>query len=761
MTARAHSPDRHFHDPLSEHFGSKPVRRNLVQSLALMAVLALMVALIPPTASVADDSGTFTWTESTYAEIQDAFDAGELTCVELVQGYLDRIEAFDQQGPTLRSIIAVSDTVLDEAAAKDATGMTGPLHCAPVIVKDNVDVVGMPTTAGSAALAELMPPDDAFIVERLKDAGALVIAKANMDEFAFGGGGFSEIGGQVGNAYDPAQGPGGSSSGTGASIAASFGLLGIGTDTGGSIRGPAGLGALVGLRPSMRLVSQDGIIPLALFQDTAGPMCRTVEDCAVMMEAMAGFDGAETSGQYTLPQQRDDMGVLIEDDAEFAEIVGSLDFVGELDADALDGARIGVVPQLFASSNEDTVAAIDQAIAAMEDAGATFEDVTIEDLSDVNSYASMSGYEFYHHLGGYLANPELTGDFPRTYEELQEEVREALQGTFETRRNNGIDRYNNEVYQANTLERPDFVRDRFGAALDNNTVAGESLGEPFDALLYPTAGNSRPSPFTGFPALNVPAGFTEASDDEVAMPVGLELLGREFDDALLLSLAYAYQETVAGTDLARQAPTTVYELDWPDVPTPPATPTCADVDVPMPFPDVAGSGHDAFISCLAELGVVEGYSDGTFGPTGEVSRAQLASFVVRALEVAGHELEVGESTFPDVGGGAHGDSVLKLASAGVLQGRTDGTFGPWEPVSRQQTATYVAGALELVVGDLATSDVTFPDVTAGATHAQAINKLATAEVISGYTDGTFGPTEPVTRAQMSRFVGNGLDVLAE
>ena len=180
------------------------------------------------------------------------------------------------------------------------------------------------------------------------------------------------------------------------------------------------------------------------------------------------------------------------------------------------------------------------------------------------------------------------------------------------------------------------------------------------------------------------------------------------------------------------------------------------------FPDVPNSGHGYFIDCLAELGVVVGYDDGNFGPGDNVKRGQLASFVVRALETAGHDLEGGEVDFPDVGeNSTHGEAIGKLANAGVVQGYTDGTFGPDDSVSREQTATYVAGALELIIGELDDSDAGFPDVGSGGTHAQAIDKLATAEVIQGFEDGTFGPREPVTRGQMTRFIGNALEVLAE
>jgi hypothetical protein len=188
---------------------------------------------------------------------------------------------------------------------------------------------------------------------------------------------------------------------------------------------------------------------------------------------------------------------------------------------------------------------------------------------------------------------------------------------------------------------------------------------------------------------------------------------------------------------------------------------CGDVEAGS-FPDAPGSGHGAFIGCLAGLGIVQGYGDGTFGPRDEVSRGQLASFVVRALELAtGEPMPAGGQLFPDVGAGStHGQAIYKLRNAGIIRGYEDGTFRPGESVSREQTARYVVNALELVLGEeLDTSGVWFTDVPAGGQYAADIDKLVTAGVVSGFGDGTFGPREPVTRGQMTRFIGNALGVL--
>ena len=520
--------------------------------------------------------------EATLAQVHSAMLEGRLDCATLVQRYLQRITAYDRAGPQLQSIITVSPRALDDAAALDsafvAGGLSGPLHCAPVLLKDNVDTADIPTTAGSLSLETSQPPDDAFLVQQLRAAGALILGKANMDEFAFGFTGSSSLGGLIRNPYDPTRGAGGSSSGTGASIGASLGLFGIGTDTGGSIRVPSSVQGLVGIRPSMRLISQDGIIPLAHFQDTAGPMCRTVEDCALMLTVISGFDSSSASGQNTLPLARDDQAVLIPDAMTYRTIIGfpsGPDYTLALNPMALNGARIGVVRALF-GSNTDVVGTINAALAAMTAAGAIVEDVTVPELSTITGYASVSKWEFRDHLTEYLTSwPSDEDGHKRSFEEVAAsgEYEQSRAASFATNAQSGVIRYQDPDYDNNTLDRPAIVRARLNAALDHTDLNGNVLGEPYDLLLYPsvqsppavggapsTGSNNRLSPFSGFPALSMPAGFTAATADRVALPIGMEMLGREFDEATLIRIAYAYQQLVRGTALARQAPTFTPEM---------------------------------------------------------------------------------------------------------------------------------------------------------------------------------------------------------
>lgn len=294
----------------------------------------------------------FNFVEGTISQMQTSILDGGTTCHQVVQGYLDRINAYDKQGPTLNSIITINSQALAEADQLDEyfkknNKLIGPLHCVTVLPKDNIDTSDMPTSAGSKALMNSQPEENAFIINNIKQAGAIIIGKANLDEFAFSyeSYGTHPNGGQVKNAYDLTKGPGGSSSGTGAAIAASFAMIGIGTDTGGSIRIPSSVESLYGLRPSLRLISQSGIIPLSPFQDTAGPMCRKVEDCALLMNSMIGYDANEFSNQRT---SIDIDAKNVASATAYQSITNAPnDYTANLDINGLKGARIGVVRALL------------------------------------------------------------------------------------------------------------------------------------------------------------------------------------------------------------------------------------------------------------------------------------------------------------------------------------------------------------------------------------------------------------------------------
>ena len=248
----------------------------------------------------------------TIADIRAAIGSKDLTCRQLVQMYLDRIEAYDKKGPSLNAIIVVNPGALASADMLDArfanSGFVGPLHCVPMIIKDNYDVAGFPTTAGSLSLKDSMPPHDAYQVRKLREAGAIVLAKANMAEFAVSP--FETVGsllpGYTRNPYALDRVPAGSSGGTAVAVASSFGAAGLGTDTGNSIRGPSSHTSLVGIRSTMGLTSRDGIVPRQLHRDIGGPMARTVADAAAVFDVIAGPDPADPVTSSAQGKERPD-----------------------------------------------------------------------------------------------------------------------------------------------------------------------------------------------------------------------------------------------------------------------------------------------------------------------------------------------------------------------------------------------------------------------------------------------------------------------
>ena len=327
---------------MTDHWRSLEPRwwRGAAQSFRLPLVLIVAATMAWSCTSGAPDSAapTFDVMEKTIAELAAAMDSGEVTSRELVDLYLARIDAYDQRGPALNAMIALNPNARAVAAALDAEratrGTRGALHGVPVIVKDNYDTADMPTTAGVIALATSIPPDDAFQVRKLREAGAVILGKANMHELARGITTVSSFGGQTRNPYDPERNPGGSSGGTGAAVAASFAAVGMGSDTCGSIRIPSSHHALVGLRGTRGLSSRDGIIPLSHTQDIGGPLARTVADLVIVLDATVGPDPADESTKLSENN-------IPESYAEF------------LDEDGLQDARIGILTELIGDTGGD------------------------------------------------------------------------------------------------------------------------------------------------------------------------------------------------------------------------------------------------------------------------------------------------------------------------------------------------------------------------------------------------------------------------
>ncbi len=384
------------------------IMQSLVQRWA-PSLLLLLAGVMPAEAQTPAEARGIAW--ATIEDLNAAFDSGQLTSERLIEMCLARIDAYDRAGPELHAVLWLNENALERARELDQerrqNGPRSPLHGIPVVLKDNVDTGDMPTTGGSALLAGSIPPDDAFIVKKLRDAGAIILAKVNLSELASGG-----ILSSVGNFFpknphDLARTPSGSSGGTGAAVAAAFTQIGIGTDTGGSVRGPSTANGIVGLRPTHGLLSHDGIIPLSINLDMAGPMGRHVYDVAAMLGAMTGVDPADLTTQKS--------------EGRF-----ETDYTQFLDAGALEGARIGIARDLM-GGNEAVDWIIEGALETMRGQGTTILDVRYPPwLLEVKGvwYTTVRWPDFRAQIEDYLAT--LGPEYPKTLSEMIERSEEIV-----------------------------------------------------------------------------------------------------------------------------------------------------------------------------------------------------------------------------------------------------------------------------------------------------------------------------------------------
>jgi Asp-tRNA(Asn)/Glu-tRNA(Gln) amidotransferase A subunit family amidase len=509
----------------------------LAGATAATSVASAVAQRAPGRGAAAPPVTTFDVMEKTILELQAAMTSGQVTSKELVSAYLARIAAYERSGPALNAFITVNARALETAEALDreraSKGPRGPLHGIPIVVKDNFETADMPTTGGSIALAGFMPGRDAFQVQKLRDAGVVIIGKTNLHELAAGITSISSLGGQTRNPYEPTRNPGGSSGGTGAAVAANFAVAGMGSDTCGSIRIPAANNNLVGLRGTRGLSSRRGIIPLSHTQDIGGPLARSVTDLAIMLDATVGSD----EGDSTTNAAKDHVPQSYRD---------------ALQATALKDVHVGVLKNLFGAAQEDNeVNAIDRkALDAMKAAGARIEDVTIPGLEDLVRGSSVINSEFKFDLMEYLA------PFPNAAVHSlgdildRGEYDKALENTF-TLRNKAESRETEEYRRARVKRAA--VRDLVLAAMEElqvEVLAYPPLGRKAAIIGEPQGGgaNCQLSASSGLPAISMPAGFT---DDGV--PIGVELLGRAWTEPRLLAIAYAYEQA---THLRRPPSTT-------------------------------------------------------------------------------------------------------------------------------------------------------------------------------------------------------------
>ncbi|MDT8902821.1 amidase [Anaeroselena agilis] len=458
--------------------------------------------------------------------------AGEITARELVQAYLARIAAYDKRGPAVNAVIAVNPRAPEAADELDARlrrrGLTGPLHGVPVLLKDNISTYDMPTTAGSLSLEGYRPRADAFVVARLRAAGAIILAKVNLHEFAVWGETVSSLGGQTLNPYDLTRTPGGSSGGTGAGLAAAFGLAGLGTDTVNSVRSPASANGLAGIKPTLGMVSRTGIVPYALTQDTAGPLAYTVADAARVLGVIAGYDEADPVTAWSVGQ----------------EAVDGWQPAG----DGLRGARLGVVETLFGGdeAHREVNAVMDAALARLREGGATLVTVSHPALDAARLIAetSVHVHEFARDLSAYLADPAAALPVKslaevaaggRFHPGIADNIRQALAVAGD------VDEYRRRLVARDALRQ---------------TVMELLARHRLDALVYPhqkrlvvpvgepqADRNGVVGAVTGFPAVVVPGGFSRpTATAPLGVPVGVELLGRPWSERLLVRLAHAFEQ---------------------------------------------------------------------------------------------------------------------------------------------------------------------------------------------------------------------------
>lgn len=499
--------------------------------MLLIAPLALTAVMIPVFAwqRPAQPQKKFELNETTIAEIHRAIRSGKITCRQLVEAYLKRIDAYDQS-TNLNSIVIVNPRALVEADRLDEefkrTRKLRPLHGIPVIVKDNYDTRDLQTSGGSLALKGSIPPDDAFQVRKIREAGAIVLAKSNMAEWAFSPMVTeSSIAGVTRNPYDLERVPAGSSGGTAAAVAANLGAVGLGTDTGNSIRGPSSHNALVGIRSTMGLTSRDGIIPLYLRNDIGGPMARTVEDAVRVFGVIAGYDAAD-------PITRASAGKIPKNYMQF------------LKKNGLKGARLGVFRRYIDAPNTDPQikALVAKAVEDLKAQGAV-----IVDPFDIPNYDELTKdiwcNSFHYDANNYLASLGEKGK----YKNLAAIVESGLYSPY-------IERRLKDAIKTTPQSPPckDLYQDPRSVAF-REALLKAMEEDRLDAIIYPTwsnpprkigdlqspAGDNSQilSPQTGFPAITVPMGFTNGS-----LPAGLTFLGRLFSEPDLIRFVYAYEQ---------------------------------------------------------------------------------------------------------------------------------------------------------------------------------------------------------------------------
>ncbi len=510
-------------------------RSFLADTSLLMAGYAALPALIDPTEWVASP---LNFREATIDQLQEYMRTGKCTAVQLTRFYLDRIAAFDKGGPRINAVIELNPDAIALATQSDRERqkgtVRGPLHGIPVLLKDNIDTGDkMHTTAGSLALQDNRASADAFLVTKLRAAGAVILGKTNLSEWANfrstrSVSGWSSRGGQTNNPYATDRNPCGSSSGSGAAVSANFCAVAIGTETNGSIHCPSSVNGVVGIKPTVGLVSRTGIIPISHTQDTAGPMTRTVRDAAVVLSVIAGQDPSDAA---TLDNNS-----------------AAVDYTTYLRADYLAGKRIGVEKNFLTGGHESVLALYKAAIAQLEKQGATV--VEVDFLASFNRLGVQAvkvlQYEFKEGVNKYLAkanskmksladiikynNEQAASVMPYFKQEMLEAC-QAKGGLEEKDYTDAVSKY---------AEARKFYAEFF-ADKQLDAICGPSNGAAWctdwvNGDRFSGYGMYGPAAVCGMPSINVPMGFVQG------LPIGLAFLGKAYQEGELIGLAYGYEQ---------------------------------------------------------------------------------------------------------------------------------------------------------------------------------------------------------------------------
>lgn len=686
------------------------------------------------------------------AEMQADMEAGVTTSEEITRAYLDRIKAYDFGQLGFHSFLHVSESAIEQAKAADlarAEGRTGELLGIPIAIKDIYDTKDMPTTGGTRALEGWQPKSDAYQVEKLREAGAIIIGKVNTSEFA-NSGSFSESGWmQTWNALYPSKTSFGSSGGSAVSVAADFAAAAMGTQTGVSLYAPSVGASLTTFRGTDGMASTRGVMPLTWGQDYAGPIARTVTDLAYLLNATTGTDSL-------------DMLTVEADDKRPS------DWKESLKPDALEGKRIGYIPASFVSTFADdgTGEAVMDKFSELEAAGATMVEMPAPPSGPQRPSGINGSTE------GWARYIELHDDFPyrngeellasdkvllynqRSYVERQRMTESQVQAyiAYRTAYKEVIKGWMDE-HDVDSVVYAGFISDVY----NNDGATSQLSSDRATGVLTSTV---------GLPTVVVPVGVSPNG-----YSISMQLVGRAWDDANILGMGYALEQQANARLLTEFAPALTYvEEPTEPKPTNPPKPTQpvveddedtttqpGDEDNPteqpednqgptevISFTDTEGHWAKANIDLLISKGLLTGYPDGSFRPNHSLTRAEAIKVIATHLGLEGQA-----SSFTDVATGHWANQYIGAAfQAELMQGYNDGTFRPNEMISRAELAALITRAFEIK----GNGQASFTDVDTSSWSYEYIDALASNNIVTGYTDGTFKPNQAITRAEFATIV---------